>query len=154
RSPPMKFQPGRGGREAVRRFDFARAQLQGARMPDGPRNVAAAPRPAVPRTRAAETTAQPQQGPAGMQCGASMGMPQHGGWQPGAAGANAPRGVPPPTAALGPPVDITSLSAADRKKVATLWNSFGPKMVPMHEAWHSQNGSGGTRGPGSGEKFV
>lgn len=53
-----------------------------------------------------------------------------------------------------PPVDISKLSAADQKAVAKAWVTFGTKMVPMHEQWHGLNGSGGTKGPKSGELFV
>lgn len=108
------------------------------------------------------TSTTEQQG-AQMQCGANMHMepeaPAKKAWGSNAtetpSGAFVPktqsRGVP---AAALPQVEISSLSAPDRKKVADLWKSFGPKMVPMHETWHSTHGSGGTRGPGSGEVFM
>ncbi len=57
-------------------------------------------------------------------------------------------------APTGPAIDITKVSPADRAEIAALWKTFGPGMVPMHEKWHSVNGSGGTQGPGSGEKFM
>jgi hypothetical protein len=64
-----------------------------------------------------------------------------------------PTGFEPRAGAL-PRVEVSSLSVADRKALAKLWVPFGKKMIPMHEAWHSVNGSGGTLGPGSGEKFM
>lgn len=49
---------------------------------------------------------------------------------------------------------VSKLSVADRKEFVRIWKLFGPKMIAMHEAWHQQNGSGGTMGPGSGERFM
>lgn len=123
-------------------------------MAETPRGVGG-PRAPVTARPQAETTTRPAEGPTGMTCSASMRMPQRSWGSNAPEGAYVPRGAPArPAAPLGPPVEISSLSAADRKKVADLWKTFGPKMVPMHEAWHSANGSGGTKGPGSGEKFL
>jgi hypothetical protein len=60
--------------------------------------------------------------------------------------------VPPATAPTH--VDVRSLSAADRRAFVDLYRPFGRSMVTMHEAWHQKNGSGGTRGVGSGELFM
>jgi hypothetical protein len=119
------------------------------------------PVPVYTGTKQGVTSTKPQEG-AQMQCGAnSCGahlqkppQTESRGWSAKVAQAGrayAPKG---PAAAALPQVDISTLSAPDRKKVADLWKSFGPKMVPMHEDWHSTHGSGGTRGPGSGEVFM
>jgi hypothetical protein len=50
--------------------------------------------------------------------------------------------------------DINDLPAATRKGLADEWKKWAKPMVPSHERWHQQNGTGGTEGKGSGEKFM
>jgi hypothetical protein len=60
------------------------------------------------------------------------------------------------TLATGPAVhvDVRDLTPAERQAIVNLYRPFGEGMIEMHEAWHQANGSGGTRGEGSGERFM
>jgi hypothetical protein len=62
--------------------------------------------------------------------------------------------TPPAAASRSTHVDVSTLSAADRAAVASLYRDYARGMVPMHEQWHQTNGPGGTQGPGSGERFM
>ncbi len=57
---------------------------------------------------------------------------------------------------LSPRVNVNDLTPTQRQELSTAWVEWirDTNMIPMHEDWHSQNGSGGTRGPGSGERFM
>ncbi|MBX7098009.1 MAG: hypothetical protein K1X89_09870 [Myxococcaceae bacterium] len=54
------------------------------------------------------------------------------------------------------PVEIHDVDQAKRAELARLYTAWADEtgMVAHHQAWHSENGSGGTKGKGSGEKFL
>ncbi|MFO0725208.1 MAG: tyrosinase family protein [Myxococcota bacterium] len=63
-----------------------------------------------------------------------------------------PGGSPPVYTA---PKHYEDMSAAQLTKLAKLHDAFmSPAHLKEHSAWHEVNGSGGTRGPGSGELFL
>ena len=51
---------------------------------------------------------------------------------------------------------LPKLSAAERTQLASLIKAYvqRPGVLKTHEDWHMSNGSGGTTGPGSGERFL
>ncbi len=55
-----------------------------------------------------------------------------------------------------PRVEVTTLPPETRAAIGKGWVDWiaNTGMIPIHEDWHSRNGSGGTRGPGSGELFM
>jgi hypothetical protein len=50
---------------------------------------------------------------------------------------------------------VTAKGVSASQELADLYRDWAdPGMIPPHEDWHSENGSGGTQGVGSGEKFL